>query len=47
VAASVIAGDTERDASSEDTRADAIAASEPMRYEDLLPYLLLPMAGAY
>lgn len=26
---------------------DATALSEPMRYEDLLPYLLLPMAGAY
>lgn len=26
---------------------DAAASSEPMRYEDLLPYLLLPMAGAY
>jgi hypothetical protein len=47
VAASLIAGDDERDASSEATRADAIASPEPMRYEDLLPYLLLPMAGAY
>ncbi|WP_250516217.1 hypothetical protein [Caballeronia sp. INDeC2] len=47
VAASLIAGNAGRDASSEETSADAIAASEPMPYEDLLPYLLLPMAGAY
>ncbi|BCQ26952.1 hypothetical protein NK8_51410 (plasmid) [Caballeronia sp. NK8] len=46
-AASLIAGGTERAATPESATADATASPEPMRYEDLLPYLLLPMAGAY
>ena len=47
VAASLIADDAARDASPEESTVDATASSEPMSYEDLLPYLLLPMAGAY
>jgi hypothetical protein len=46
-AASLIAGEAERDASYEEASAHTPASSEPMCYEDLLPYLLLPMAGAY
>ncbi|SAK43291.1 hypothetical protein [Caballeronia ptereochthonis] len=46
-AASLIANDADREAPPEDATLDATASSEAMRYEDLLPYLLLPMAGAY
>lgn len=47
VAASLIAADAKNDASTEERTVDTAASFEPMRYEDLLPYLLLPMAGAY
>ncbi|SAK77486.1 hypothetical protein AWB77_03651 [Caballeronia fortuita] len=46
-AASLVAADAERDTSTEQIAVDAAASAEPIRYEDLLPYLLLPMAGAY
>ncbi|SAK81860.1 hypothetical protein AWB80_05270 [Caballeronia pedi] len=46
-AASLIAGDAERDVSPESATVGPTASPEPMCYEDLLPYLLLPMAGAY
>ena len=46
-AAALIADDEHRETPPEDATPDASASSEPMRYEDLLPYLLLPMAGAY
>jgi hypothetical protein len=46
-AASLIAESAKDDASPEEATADASVSSEPMSYEALLPYLLLPMAGAY
>jgi hypothetical protein len=52
-AASLIADDTERQTPPEvptpkaTEATEATESSEPMRYEDLLPWLLLPMAGAY
>ncbi|SAL46239.1 hypothetical protein AWB74_02045 [Caballeronia arvi] len=46
-AASLIAEDTKRDASPVEAAVGASSSFEPMPYEDLLPYLLLPMAGAY
>lgn len=49
-AASLIADDTERQTPPEvptPKATEATESSEPMRYEDLLPWLLLPMAGAY
>ncbi|MFM0325209.1 hypothetical protein [Caballeronia glebae] len=46
-AASLIATDANDDASPEAATVDATVCFEPMRYDDLLPYLFLPMAGAY
>ena len=46
-AASLIAEDVQRDPSAGETAVDASSSSEPMCYDELLPYLLLPMAGAY
>ncbi|WP_321797218.1 hypothetical protein [Caballeronia sp. J97] len=46
-AASLLGANEQRDASPEEAAVDNTASPEPMRYEDLLPYLLLPMAGAY
>ncbi|SAK90523.1 hypothetical protein AWB79_06583 [Caballeronia hypogeia] len=42
-AAALLADDAERDAES----AEAAPVAEQLSYDDLLPYLLLPMAGAY
>jgi hypothetical protein len=39
--------DVQREASAGETAIDAFSFPEPMSYEDLLPYLLLPMAAAY
>ncbi|SAK58438.1 hypothetical protein AWB75_02353 [Caballeronia catudaia] len=46
-AASLIAEDARRDASPVEETVGASSSSEPMPYDDLLPCLLLPMAGAY
>ncbi|BAN26972.1 hypothetical protein [Caballeronia insecticola] len=46
-AASLLADDAHRETPPESATPDTRDSSEPMRYEDLLPYLLLPMAGAY
>ncbi|SAL76266.1 hypothetical protein AWB71_05200 [Caballeronia peredens] len=46
-AASLLPDDAKRETPHEEATPDAIDSSAPMRYEDLLPYLLLPMAGAY
>lgn len=46
-AASLIADDADDRRPPEDATYEATESSEPMRYENLLPWLLLPMAGAY
>ncbi|SAK86344.1 hypothetical protein AWB77_04595 [Caballeronia fortuita] len=39
--------DVQRDASYGESAFDASSRAASMSYEDLLPYLLLPMAGSY
>ncbi|MDR5781774.1 hypothetical protein QCE63_20455 [Caballeronia sp. LZ065] len=46
-AGSLLAEPSNREVQPEETARDDAPSMDAMRYEDLLPYLLLPMAGAY
>lgn len=46
-AGSLLAEPSNREVQPEETTRDTSPPAEAIRYEDLLPWLLLPMAGAY
>ncbi|MDR5759884.1 hypothetical protein [Caballeronia sp. LZ035] len=46
-AGALLAEPLNREVQLDETARDTSPPTDAMRYEDLLPYLLLPMAGAY